>query len=449
MVAEKSVLDVDILVADLRRSVEYAARAGLLRDREVIEAIRAAEQAIEQDRNSPDVSKISAALNSVAQAIAPVTVADLSFGRDPFSPANQRKGRRLQFWLTVFCLVILLLIGYSMNALRVEQGVIGELNEIQELHPELKLTALRMIAEKDEPIAKRTALFEEYHQKVGELKQINGRMALTYTRALEADGIPLFPLSDYLESPFSTLHFGLISGGRASDLTPPAAKSIAANSESSRQSKTTPEQQPPAAQEIPTSGALSQGVQPNVTNDNSGAVSRAQELCAEDVDGTLRVPQEASHYPKWMRIVLSDTLSDFCFQLKVLSPDGQGTILNQAMDQLTFVNHIKDKVSLRVSWFLPFLYGLLGSAVFLMRNVASVRTPSMEWFPIVMRLSLGGVAGIIMGWFSASTSPTIQNTTALSLPFALAFLTGYGIDALFTLLDSLNRTIGDIPNSKR
>jgi hypothetical protein len=100
-------------------------------------------------------------------------------------------------------------------------------------------------------------------------------------------------------------------------------------------------------------------------------------------------------------------------------------------------------MSIRVTWFLPFLYGLLGSAVYMMRNVASVRTSAMEWFPIVMRLSLGGVAGIVMGWFAAGSS-SIQTTASLSVPFALAFLTGYGIDALFNLLDRISRTLGDV-----
>lgn len=440
MTGVNPVIDVSILAADLRLAVEYASKAGLLRDRQVLDAIQAAQQTTNQTGPQTDVYTITSALNAVAQTIDPMTIADLRFGRDPFSDANQQRSKRLQFWLTFFCLVILFLIGYSMNALRIEQGVIASLNELQDLHPELKLTALRMIAERDEPISKRTALFEEYHQKVGELKQINGKMALTYTRALEADNIPLFPLGTYLDHPFSKFRPSLAASTpylSSTPAIPPEANSAA--------SPPRPELETPV--KLPISGPGDRS--PGRTNDSNEVTVEAQELCAEDSEGGgLKVPKEAVHYPKWMRTVLSDTLSDFCFQLKVLSSDGQGTILNQAMDQLTFVNHIKDKVSLRVSWFLPFLYGLLGSAVFMMRNAASVRTPVMEWFPIVMRLSLGGVAGIVMGWFSVSPSPVIQNTTSLSLPFALAFLTGYGIDALFTFLDRLNRAIGDIPKNK-
>ena len=158
------------------------------------------------------------------------------------------------------------------------------------------------------------------------------------------------------------------------------------------------------------------------------------------------LPEETKTYPKWMKTALRDALNDFCFQLKVISPGGSGALLSQSLNQLEFVNSIKEKVSLRSTWFLPFLYGLLGSAIFMMRNVSSVRTPAMEWFPIVMRVSLGGVAGIVVGWFSVSKPGGLETTSLLSLPFALAFLTGYGIDALFTLLDRFNRALGEGPS---
>jgi len=133
--------------------------------------------------------------------------------------------------------------------------------------------------------------------------------------------------------------------------------------------------------------------------------------------------------------------------LKLLSPGGDGALLNYVMTQLGFVSKIKHKVDLRSTWFLPFLFGLLGATVYMMRNVASVRTPAMELFPMIMRLSLGGVAGIVVGWFASVSGTGTEITRTLSLPFALAFLVGYGIDALFNLLDRLNNMIGDPPKA--
>jgi hypothetical protein len=444
-----SVINLEILVKDLREAVEYASRAGLLQDRGVLDAIKAAEQTIRNDA-IPDVYSVTLALSAVAHVIAPMTIADLTFGRNPFSPDNQRKAKTLQFWMTVFCLIVLVLVGYSMNALRVEQEAIAELNEVQDMHPEMKLTELRMIAENDEPISKRTALFDEYHQKVIELLRLNDKMSSTYTRLLEAFNTPLFPLGQFLsQQPLAQRRIEGKVTLRPGEAVPVASGIMLPPASNAPPSQTSAAPNPAqstsySAQVAPLTSA---GSKNDHSGDQTGTLERTPDLCAEDANGGLRVPVEALAYPKWMRTVLSDTLSDFCFQLKVLSPDGQGTVLNQSFSESGLVPHIKDKVSLRVTWFLPFLYGLLGSAVFMMRNVASIRTPAMAWFPLVMRLSLGGVAGIVMGWFS-TTASNIQTTTTLSVPFALAFLTGYGIDVLFTLLDRINRTIGDAPVTK-
>ena len=71
----------------------------------------------------------------------------------------------------------------------------------------------------------------------------------------------------------------------------------------------------------------------------------------------------------------------------------------------------------------------------------------MQWLPTIMRVSLGGLAGIIIGWFSTN-SANLQPSGTATLPLLLAFLTGYGIDVLFGLLDRLNGLIGQAAGSK-
>lgn len=421
MAATRSVIDSEAVLSDLRLCSEYASRAGLLHDRTVVDALSAADQAIREGEEI-DVNVLMLARNEVARVIAPITVADLAFGRDPFSAANQARARRAQLLLSLFALLAILVIGYFMSALRVEQGAVANVAEVQALHPELKLTALRNIAQHDDPIMKRSELYDDFQERISELRQINARLYLAYSDAVNASMLPLLPFGNLIADQLVTTQqqFGPSTehGSSAEDASIAPVATTASL------------------------GSVSAAPQP--------AASDAQpDLCAEDTSGAMRLPVTATGYPQWMQSVLKDTLSDFCFQLNVLSPGGGGAILsNQALDQLGFVSDIRDKVWVRVTWLLPFCYGLLGAIVFLIRNVASVRTPSMGFFPIVMRLCLGGIAGIIIGWF-ASTSPVgLESTSALSLPFALAFLTGYGIDALFDILDRLNRAISDGPKPK-
>jgi hypothetical protein len=95
---------------------------------------------------------------------------------------------------------------------------------------------------------------------------------------------------------------------------------------------------------------------------------------------------------------------------------------------------------------LPGLYGLLGACVFLMRDLLRVGLSKadgdariVDVLSLLLRVALGGLAGIIIGWFWVPTLPT-PSTSAIavsSISFGMAFLAGFSIDSLFALLDRL------------
>lgn len=108
------------------------------------------------------------------------------------------------------------------------------------------------------------------------------------------------------------------------------------------------------------------------------------------------------------------------------------------------------KVNMLVTWLLPGLYGLLGACVFLMRNMMVMRKDGpatdrnvINHLSLLLRIALGGLAGIIIGWFWVPTG--LGNGVAAqpisSIPFGIAFLAGFSIDTLFSMLDRLNKTI--------
>jgi hypothetical protein len=109
---------------------------------------------------------------------------------------------------------------------------------------------------------------------------------------------------------------------------------------------------------------------------------------------------------------------------------------------LFYTAHIRDNVVLLSVWILPFLSGLLGATVFLLRDSLNPLTSNFGLARVVVRLALGGVAGIIIGWFWVPTGtfgPQIGKGS--SIPMALAFLTGFSIDILFSALDRLKGTL--------
>ena len=113
--------------------------------------------------------------------------------------------------------------------------------------------------------------------------------------------------------------------------------------------------------------------------------------------------------------------------------EAAGSVLYSAAQDYGFVLYVLG------SGYLPMIYGMLGSSVFILRRCLStdpndyMLTSSMV--QVLMRIGLGGVAGIIVGWFNI---PTVENVTTLaSTQFVLAFLAGFSIDIVFSFLDRL------------
>jgi hypothetical protein len=400
------IVDVEELLADLRRGVSYAARAGLLKDTTFLDTLREWDEP-ESPESRREPQCLVKALNDLSQVMAPITFADLSSGRNPFATQNQDRSRHQQFCLTLFTLAVLILVGFFMHSLQREQAAISTLLEIQTLKPVEKLHSLRKMAQWENPLTTPNTLYDQYHQRVNELQAVKERIQAVYVQAVEANDIPLLPFGQFFDNR---------SRGRPED--PPTSASPLASAHAAEPLKSKPEEP-----EMP-------------------------DVCGRDESGNIELPRDATRYPDYMQKALLDSLNDFCFQVRVLSPEGDSALLNHEFSPVSFIGPLRDKVALRLDWFLPFLYGLLGSAVFLMRNIANMRTPSMEWLPVAMRVALGGVSGIVIGWFSSATGSGVQGTGSLSLPLVLAFLTGYGIDALFNVLDRLSRGVAEAAGHK-
>jgi hypothetical protein len=394
-----SLFDVESLLEDLGRMVAYAVRAGVLRNPAVIDSLKSFEASVAAGQK-PDIHLLNLAINGVAQDIAPITLADLSFGRDPFTAVNQTRAKRLQLMLSIFALGVLILIGSFMDSLHREKAALLALketkNEVQQFRPGEKIHALRKMAQWGNPVNGPTASLDQYYQKVDELKQISTRIQSSLQAAAYASEGGFFPGKTLFEKL------------EAIQLRPTESQ----------------------AEAVP-AGPADEGV---------GAEPA---LCSRDAKGQIELPVDAARYPLWMQRIVGDFLSDYCFRIKVLSPGDEADWMAKNVEFDNFISELQKTVSLRADWFLPFFYGLLGSCVFIMRNLASVRTPAMEWFAIIMRVSLGGVAGIVIGWLTSSASPEAATASSATIPLATAFLVGYGIDSLFSVLDRGSRAIGE------
>lgn len=94
------------------------------------------------------------------------------------------------------------------------------------------------------------------------------------------------------------------------------------------------------------------------------------------------------------------------------------------------------------AYFLPLLYGLFGAFIYVLRNLMSeikMRTYSHDSeVKFRLRLTLGALGGMIIGWFF---QPDDASGLASLSPMALAFLMGYNIELLFSIMDRVIENI--------
>lgn len=105
-----------------------------------------------------------------------------------------------------------------------------------------------------------------------------------------------------------------------------------------------------------------------------------------------------------------------------------------------FGNLLSAEAVLKVlqGYILPLLYGLLGAFIFVLRSLSGeIKSITYNYdceIKYRLRLTLGALGGMIIGWF---LKPEDIQVSASVSSMALAFLMGYNVDVLFTLMDKI------------
>lgn len=89
-------------------------------------------------------------------------------------------------------------------------------------------------------------------------------------------------------------------------------------------------------------------------------------------------------------------------------------------------------------WILPALFGMLGAVIYHLRICLDRLRPDPRLGRALMRIFLGGFAGLSFSWFvsPATTSEILGRTLPLGA-YTVAFLIGYSIDVFYALLDKV------------
>lgn len=102
------------------------------------------------------------------------------------------------------------------------------------------------------------------------------------------------------------------------------------------------------------------------------------------------------------------------------------------------IDTMKDVSEALGIWILPMLYGALGAMVYYLRIVTNPLLPDPNLAKILLRVTLGGFAGVAVGWFHAAGDPVGLHFRDLGLgAFTIAFVFGFSVDVFFALLDRI------------
>ena len=91
------------------------------------------------------------------------------------------------------------------------------------------------------------------------------------------------------------------------------------------------------------------------------------------------------------------------------------------------------------SYLLPLFYGILGAGTSVLRclskEIEEETFSDQEGTQHLLRVSLGALAGILVGWFSFLIPSETTSFVGSISPLAIAFLVGYNIEIFFSLMD--------------
>ena len=396
--------EIEELLEDSTLVMRYAVRVGRLPDETLLTAIDNVRSASAADAPRA-VPALLLALNNAVRAIGPMTLAELRDRLSPFDARGQRRLKRAQLFFSVLTIFLVALVADLTEYLHRADTALKAFQEIEATRPLNKLNALRKMVQIDSVLTKRDPIhYEQFQRSVTELRDLQNRLLGSWQVVNDVQHRGPY-LSRAVQLMIDTL----------SD----SWGAFAAIFRSAPQAK---------------SKTDTAGVQRALWSYEEASTAGDNRTITDACDSSALSGMKT--YPPWLKPLAADLLEDICFSTRLN--------LQLALPSTTSLFFgIQTSMAALNGWVLPFLYGLLGASVYVMRNLLDPRTPTLGFAPALLRVSLGGIAGIIIGWFSLSTGAKADLASISVWPFGLAFCGGFSIEILFSLLDRINRTIGD------
>jgi hypothetical protein len=399
--------DLDSVRRDASLAIAYARSAGLLPNDSLPRTLATLEGLPKDQAPSPEqIAALNIALNDVIKIIAPITLVDLREGRSPFDATGQRRGARAQIGLSLFCVLLTFAVAFFTQLLNQQTVAAKALYDIQrsqpldDLHKAERLAqALAQSQTNDQIGIGSDTDMDAYHKLIDDLSAASDHISAAYelARAMNAKA------SRFLGTMVTAFDSTYMPWSSAA--TGPTA---------------------PASRDA----------MPAVSVDHTKLIQDRSNLPSYDSFVASQQPPLVVKSASWSELPLAFRVQEGQF----LQKTGLGYYVLAANKTSSLTYSLEAYISFLKSWLLPLLYGLLGASVYCMRNLLNPRTANTSLVGIIFRISLGGIAGIAIGWLSLPSGPG-QDVSVTMAPFLIAFLAGFSIDALFAILERATRSL--------
>ena len=388
-------------------------RSGRLPDNSLPDCIAAIQRdALPGDGPQPDLTTFQQALSRAVTAIAPMSLADLRAGRNPFDARNIQTRKRWQVGLSVATIALIATISYCHFMLQREDAALRAFVTARDAQWSEKITAARKIAQRQNALSEKSCNYDSYQLAVHEIRKLSDQTNMSWSAISALATGSAWPMFDRLVPP--TL--------------PAAAAASAAGI-----------QEPSAGPKVVSTSGAAGAAGASLASAEGADVF---DLC----DPTHRPKKMVTNYPAWLKLVIENYVDETCFaRVRNVNIESLNPNLSAS-----YASIVAQRIALRTAWILPFLYGLLGSCVYVMRRLLSATEKAfVENVVILLRLALGALAGIVISWFAVPASGQMLGTaSASSLPYVIAFLGGFSIDSVFNLLDNVTKTLSGAKDPK-
>lgn len=408
-----------MLLSDAKLIALFGQRTGKLPDYSLPSAIAEVASRPGLQWSEDQVVALQNGLNAAVKAIAPVTLLDLRNGWNPFERSTPRvilsSIKNALFLL--FAGLLIIAAAASTLVLNKGTGIIVALEKLKEQEPQRHIGQLQRQLLNAQPAVPVTSSSvssaeiilarEAYFATLDDLREIDQRLSIymPLSQSFPSQyGNPLVLAKNLVWSPNVAPH-------------DPAPKEQATSGSSMNSAGTSRSQQPHTIDPWGPFGS-----------NHYASMNISCEL-AKTSSSYPDNPFAKTEIGKMFIQYQTDALNLFCYQRLLYQPSMIPPIEAR-------LGEMNVAVGVYALWILPAIYGALGATIFFMRSVLDRLTPDPPFGKIALRIALGALAGIVLGWFWSPENALSSDIAKIGFSlFATSFIVGFSIDIFFAMMD--------------